>query len=828
MTNLLDRFHRVWSENAFGVFLTGFGVSLVLPLILGFVVAILFRHPKAFGIVHLFWRPRKARQFSIGLGLGAVVWQVFLAGYLFEPMATNFTQDRAPFCEIQPPIRAADGYRKGEFDGGRMRYDPAHAFTVVRYSAAVLCGTSLWMLAFAAGIGVWYVVFHSWRRPAGPVAVRTAPPAPIPRSPLLPLGILCGYLGTAALAATMLHHPEGNRLAAECGESLVQTAGWGKGAARGEYVAKVAAGTLAPDERTITAEQYYHRNFESRYSNRMRPYFPVFGAYFLTGALVSVFYLGWFVVPRLRRNFCPASGISFLVHLLLLAHTYFSYFVAAPGLIQFVALLLMLGSGVVYKLRFAKLDYSKPLDLVSHYRKRARTALRSPMLAASDLGPGTGVGKRPVALVCVSGGGSRAAAWTMKVLTELEEAFEREGIAFPYHVRLVSGASGGMIAAGYYVGGLLPPAPGGAGVNRASTVPTPRPEYPIRRLIDPKQAGMAAYDPLVAMPAADLALLTDRQRLNNNIRQDFLTPVANAIVMPDLPSLLVPGYFWHDRGRAIEAAWESYLHGTMRATFAGLHAGERAGWRPSLVFSPMLVEDGRQLFISNLDFTNVLENRAPDLRGAPPFDNPDNLLSREGLEFFKLFPEAHESFQLGTAARMSASFPYVMPAAELPTNPPRKVVDAGYYDNFGVGIASAWLFNNIDWVRAHASKVVVVQIRDGVSEGERRRETVSDTLPYVPRRGLDWLLSPPVGLYNFRTAATSFRNDNLLDLLARFFRAEKFPEDFFRTATFEFAGGDDVALSFALTADECRRIDTAAETDPRVRGRIDALVRWWK
>jgi hypothetical protein len=707
-----------------------------------------------------------------------------------------------------------------------MRYEPARVFTVLRYSAAVLCGATIWLLAFGAGIALWYVLFHAWRRPAGASMSRLVM-SPIPRSPILPLGIVIGFLGTAGLTSVQFNIPVMNGVAEYWGTTLVQRAGWGKASARTEYVEKVVKGELTDDERTLTPKQYYDRHFE-QHSRRMKPYFPVFGAFFVNGALIAVFYFTWFGLPALRRNFCPASGISFLLHLLLLAHVFTSYFVAAPGMIQFLAVLLMLLSGVVYKLRFANLDYSAPLDLTNHYRKSNPPPVRAPLLAAADLGPKSEVAKRPVALVCVSGGGSRAAAWTMKVLTELEAAFDAEGIAFPYHVRLVSGASGGMIAAGYYVGGLLPPTPGGTGVNRHPTVPTPQPAYPIRRLVDPKQAGVTPYDPLIAMQAADLMALTDHQRMNNNIRQDFLTPVANTILMPDLPSLALPFRFQHDRGRAIEAAWDAYLHGTMRATFEQLHAGEKSGWRPSIVYSPMLVEDGRQLFISNLDFTNVLENRSPDLRGPDPIDRPDNLLSREGVEFFKLFPQAHGSFQLGTAARMSASFPYVMPAVDLPTNPPRKVVDAGYYDNYGVGIAAAWLFNNLDWVRRHASKVVVIQIRDGVSEDDRRRETVSDTLPSVPRRGLDWLLSPPVGLYNFRTAATSFRNDNLLDLLARFFLAEKFPEEFFRTVAFEFAGGDDVALSFALTADECRRIDSVAEQNLRVRGRIDALLKWWK
>ena len=46
--------------------------------------------------------------------------------------------------------------------------------------------------------------------------------------------------------------------------------------------------------------------------------------------------------------------------------------------------------------------------------------------------------------------------------------------------------------------------------------------------------------------------------------------------------------------------------------------------------------------------------------------------SRSGLEFFKLFPDAHDTFEIGTAARMSATFPVVSPAVSLPTiRPPR-------------------------------------------------------------------------------------------------------------------------------------------------------------
>src|SRR5262249_55743604 len=149
---------------------------------------------------------------------------------------------------------------------------------------------------------------------------------------------------------------------------------------------------------------------------------------------------------------------------------------------------------------------------------------------------------------------------------------------------------------------------------------------------------------------------------------------------------------------------------------------------------------------------SVVRNRANLLGHGGDHNDPDvndlaqrRLLSREGIEFFKLFPHATK-FKLATAARMSASFPYVLPAVPLPTNPPRRVVDAGYYDNYGVNIAASWIFTHMDWIRKNTSGVVVIHIRDGASNAERRRELTSDGFPSLPSRGLQWLTSPPEGL----------------------------------------------------------------------------------
>ena len=43
------------------------------------------------------------------------------------------------------------------------------------------------------------------------------------------------------------------------------------------------------------------------------------------------------------------------------------------------------------------------------------------------------------------------------------------------------------------------------------------------------------------------------------------------------------------------------------------------------------------------------------------------LLSLSAVELFRLFPAARDTFQVGTAARVNASFPFVSPGVSLPT-----------------------------------------------------------------------------------------------------------------------------------------------------------------
>ena len=356
----------------------------------------------------------------------------------------------------------------------------------------------------------------------------------------------------------------------------------------------------------------------------------------------------------------------------------------------------------------------------------------------------------PLVVVSVSGGGLRAAAWTFRVLWQLEVEFARRGFDFPGHVRIIAGASGGMLGAAYFVSTLD--------------------DWAVR---DAR---------LRADPEGYARERDDRRRGEfGNLTKDFLTPLTNRMVYHDLPGLLSPWRAGLDRGERLQREWEAVLGDGMARRFDRLWQQEKAGEIPSLVFSPMLVEDGRRLLVSNLDLRYVASNDAtivghrsalaPGVPGTPRDWN----LSREAVELFRLFPAARGQVRLSTAVRMSASFPYFSPAVPLPTSPRRRVVDAGYYDNYGVSLAASYLFSSKhqDWLAANTSKVLLVQVRDSLSEDFRRLDKVRPEESTSVSRTLEELVTALEGLDSGRVGSASFRNDGQVELLTKFLDARR-------------------------------------------------------
>jgi hypothetical protein len=385
-------------------------------------------------------------------------------------------------------------------------------------------------------------------------------------------------------------------------------------------------------------------------------------------------------------------------------------------------------------------------------------------------------GKPPLVIVSMAGGGSTSAIYTFEALV----AIEKEHPGFHRHIRLMSGASGGMLGAAVYRTWL-------------------------RDLHE-----LEAKRPANATPA-DIAREIEKSAApyRDGLAQDFLSPLAQALAFKDIPmGLLCPRGYADDRGRRLEQAWNKYFPRTLDSTFDELRDEERDGAFPSLVFSPMMVEPGRPLLISTIDL-------APIASAARDDPYPDRI---RGVEFMKLFPREGWNLRLGSAARLSATFPFFTPAVSLPTLPGRRVVDAGYYDNYGVSVGLAWLQARIASTRLsrYVGDVILLELKPygkwvrsqaGTSEVEAFQQTLANW-----PRAFHELSTPVEGLYNARDASMSIRNDDQRDQVTELMELRGNGQSVPLFTPYVFRGGLDTSLNWSLPRAEVEAIRHAARS----------------
>jgi hypothetical protein len=385
--------------------------------------------------------------------------------------------------------------------------------------------------------------------------------------------------------------------------------------------------------------------------------------------------------------------------------------------------------------------------------------------------------KPKLVIIASSGGGYRATFWTALLLDALRQQDEPAGTleGLGRSIKLLTGASGGMVASSYLV---------------ASTVLS-------------QNQSHASNRSLVSLIEHDIrqAQARDQRAIPNPIigSRDSLSSIVRELVKYDMPGVLWPFRRLHDRGRELESHW-----GLLKSvTFAELLTGEREGWLPHIIFSPVLVETGQPLLISNLDLGNLT-------RGA-----------KEALEFFKVFPQLQGKFSLATAARMNATFPYVSPAVQLPTVPSRRVVDAAYYDSYGIAVAVAYLQQGdvLNWIKECTSGIVLIQVR-----AFRAVELVAESAPTaeaVAHFGrFDWAAAPLQGAITARDTTMRYRNDHELDLLRRIYGRE-----FLQPILLEPRSGELATMTWVVTQREFDRMkeDVAAVVRGPEIARLKAL-----
>ncbi len=494
---------------------------------------------------------------------------------------------------------------------------------------------------------------------------------------------------------------------------------------------------------------------------------------------VAAFFLGYLLLSGAiwlwpDVNVAAATSVCILLSIVVAAYGFVRYRWPRRTILAYTAAFVAFGA--IYSFYFAFLHripelahlYSQPAALAAYDSGSGHPELLDDETVFAAWHDHVHSQRKPLlAVVATSGGGIRAAAWTAATLDHLEGELAAkewyEGPGFPYHIRLVTGASGGMVGAAFYVASLTPPSRAASG------------DY---------HGGIDVFEIVSA---------------------DSLSRLLTHAVS-----------LFSDRGSGLQHSWEARAGGVIATPFRALATKERAGWLPSLVYTPAMVEDGRRLFCSNLDLGMLTRTDSRALASGEPETH-----ALTGIELFKVF-EGADGVKLSTVARMSASFPYVSPAVQLPTEPPRRAVDAGYYDTFGVNVAARWIQKNATWLRQNVGGVVLIQIRDAT--GQRR--DVATKKGFLAR-AYSAIIAPVEGALEARTATAGFRNDEQVGRLRVEFSGTghaNFP--FFTTVVFEFR--EQASLSWYLSGAEKNRLKDDIETAPTNQAAAAWLLKWWR
>ncbi|WP_075351902.1 patatin-like phospholipase family protein [Algoriphagus marinus] len=278
-------------------------------------------------------------------------------------------------------------------------------------------------------------------------------------------------------------------------------------------------------------------------------------------------------------------------------------------------------------------------------------------------------------IVAASGGGQRASLWTLKVLQSIHEIKNGE---ITKHMELLTGASGGVIGEAFFR------------------------EIYLRSLTD------QSIDP------------TDSKYLDQ-ISTDNLNPIIFSLLVNDLiirnQSFDYNGRkYLKDRGFAFENQLNINTEHVLDKPISAYAEPEFVGMIPLLPVTSLITNDGRKLVVS----PHSMSFFGTSMLGKTGINE-----KKQTVDFLRFFAK-HDAKNLRflSALRMSATFPFITPNVQLPSNPIMETMDTGLSDNFGIqdGLRFLYVFQN--WIAKNTSGVIMITIRDSEKSSE-----ISPTLP---------------------------------------------------------------------------------------------------
>jgi len=317
------------------------------------------------------------------------------------------------------------------------------------------------------------------------------------------------------------------------------------------------------------------------------------------------------------------------------------------------------------------LDYTKSAR--PEYSLKALEALNTPEKIEADKNNMIGILNRwkakqdeekPLMIVFnFSGGGIRSASFAMNVLEELDSL---SGGTIMKKTVLMSGASGGMLAAAYF-----------------------------RELARLRSNGEN--------------INLQNKKYVNDISKDLLNPVLSSMIARDLLSpaqkfSVGPYRYVKDRGYAFEEKLNDNTHRLLDKNVGFYKEDESKANIPLLILNSVISRDLKKLMVSTQPLSFMMQTEFTD--STSEMNGPD------AVDFAAMFKDENPmNLRLLTALRMNATYPYVLPNVWLPSNPVIDVMDAGLRDNYGQETSLRFLNVFDDWIKANTRGVLIIQVR---------------------------------------------------------------------------------------------------------------------
>jgi Patatin-like phospholipase len=190
---------------------------------------------------------------------------------------------------------------------------------------------------------------------------------------------------------------------------------------------------------------------------------------------------------------------------------------------------------------------------------------------------------------------------------------------------------------------------------------------------------------------------TNLEAIRSNASRSSLSAVGWGMAYPDLARTSpLAGVFipeTRDRGWSLENAWATAWREAHQdtPTMRQWRVDVTNGTRPAVIFNATVSENGDRFLVASTDTTSPGTKR-----------------------FFELYPNA--DIGVATAARLSATFPYVSPLARASDEPINKgfhIGDGGYYDNSGLLSVVEWLEQAAPALGDHQVVLILIDAKPG-------------------------------------------------------------------------------------------------------------------